>query len=208
MTHSEQINEIAAALSKAQAVIEGAKKDSANPFFKSTYADLASVWDACRKPLTDHGLSVAQTAATDEGGVGITTILMHASGQWLRDTLVMKPVKDDPQGVGSCITYARRYALAAMVGVAPEDDDGNAASARNGASKPTAVAAKVSKPEGYDKWLDEFRLVADEGYERIAAAFKGSKKEYRDYLTGTDSAVYEKLKKVAVAVDERAKVSA
>lgn len=203
MTHSENINEIAGALAKAQAVIAGAAKDSDNPFFKSKYADLASVWDACRKPLTDHGLSVAQTAATAEGHVGVTTILMHGSGQWIRDTLVMKPTKDDPQGVGSCITYARRYALAAMVGVAPEDDDGNAASA-----KPTVTAkavVTVLKPAGYDKWLGEFSLAADEGYDRIAAAFKASRKEYRDYLTIADAAIYEKLRKVAVAVDERAK---
>lgn len=128
---SEQINELAAALAKAQGAIKGAAKDTANPFFKSKYADLASVWDACRTQLTANGLSVIQTMDDSQGGVTVVTTLAHSSGQWIRGRLTMKPVKDDPQGIGSAITYARRYALAAMVGVAPEDDDGNAASGRN-----------------------------------------------------------------------------
>lgn len=198
MTHSEQINEIAAALSKAQAVIVGAVKDKTNPHFKQAYADLASVWDACRKPLTDHGLSVVQTAATEEGKVGVTTILMHASGQWIQDTLLMRPTKDDPQGVGSCITYARRYALAAIVGVAPEDDDGNAASVKQPAQAPMTV------PNGYNDWLDDLVAVADEGTPSLEAAWKKSKAEYRSYLTTTSNATWEAMKaraaKVKVAV--------
>lgn len=199
MTHSEQINEIAAALSKAQAVIAGAVKDKTNPHFKSDYADLASVWDACRIPLTNHGLSVAQTAATDDGRVNVTTILMHVSGQWIRDTLAMKPTKDDPQGVGSCITYARRYALAAMVGVAPEDDDGNAASA-----KPTTAAAKPvsAKPVGYNDWLIDMEAVAAEGTSALQTAWKKSKPEYREYLTTTNNAGWEALKAKAAKVQE------
>jgi hypothetical protein len=130
MMQSEQINELAAALAKAQGAIKGATKDTANPFFKSKYADLASVWDACRAELTANGLSIIQTT-DDSQGVTVVTTLAHSSGQWIRGRLTMRPVKDDPQGIGSAITYARRYALAAMVGVAPEDDDGNAASGRN-----------------------------------------------------------------------------
>lgn len=198
MTHSEQINEIAAALSKAQAVIAGAAKDSENPFFKSKYADLASVWDACRKPLTDNGLSVAQTAAADDGHVGVTTILMHASGQWIADRLVMKPTKDDPQGIGSCITYARRYALAAMVGVAPEDDDGNAASAKHTpTSKPVSA-----KPSGYDDWLLDLESVGAEGIAALQTAWKKSKAEYREYLTTTNNAGWEAVKAKAAKVKE------
>lgn len=130
METSDNIAELAAALAKAQGVIEGAKKDADNPFFKSKYADLASVWEACRKPLTDNGLSVVQTSEFigECDKVCIETMLCHSSGQWIRGRLVMKPVKGDPQSVGSCITYARRYSLQSMVGIAPEDDDGNAAS--------------------------------------------------------------------------------
>lgn len=127
MKHSEQINELAAALAKAQSEIKDAAKDSANPFFKSKYADLASVWDACRTPLSKNNLSVVQTAETDAAGIVLHTLLLHASGQWISGTLCMTPVKSDPQGIGSCVTYARRYALSAMVGIAPSEDDGNAA---------------------------------------------------------------------------------
>ena len=128
---SDSINELAAALAKAQGAMKGAAKDADNPFFKSKYADLASVWDACREALSANSLAVVQTMDSDSADtVTIVTTLMHSSGQWVSGRLTMHPVKPDPQGIGSAITYARRYALAAMVGVAPEDDDGNAASAK------------------------------------------------------------------------------
>ena len=127
MLRSENLNELGAALAKAQGAIEGAIKDTANPFFKTKYADLSSVWDACRQQLTVNGLSIVQTPTEAENGIGVETMLIHASGQWLSNTFTMPVSKADAQGVGSAITYARRYALAAMVGVAPEDDDGNAA---------------------------------------------------------------------------------
>jgi hypothetical protein len=130
MQHSEQINELAAALAKAQGAMTGAVKDSANPFFKSRYADLESVWTACRKALTENGLSVVQSASATEGGVAVTTMLLHSSGQWMRDTLPLHPKDMSPQGIGSAITYGRRYALAAMAGVYQTDDDGEAAHGR------------------------------------------------------------------------------
>jgi hypothetical protein len=143
---SLELGELATALAKAQATMEGAKKDAANPFFKSRYADLASVWEACREPLSSNNLSVVQTASGDlEGNVHVTTMLLHASGQWIQDTLTMKPKENTPQGIGSTITYARRYALSAMVGVAPEDDDGEAAQGR-AASKTEAIRAKFVNP--------------------------------------------------------------
>jgi hypothetical protein len=121
--------ELFAALAKAQASIQGAQKGNLNPHFKSKYADLASVWDACREALTSNGLSILQLTESDDPAlVSVRTILGHESGQWVSSSLTMRPTKPDPQGIGSALTYARRYALAAMVGVAPEDDDGNAAS--------------------------------------------------------------------------------
>lgn len=134
-------NEIATALCKAQAAMQGAKKDTANPFHKSKYADLASVWEAIREPLTANGLSVCQLVEDSAPGtVRLTTILMHTSGQTLTSTFSM-PVKDstNPQAVGSALTYARRYALSAMVGVAPEDDDGNSATNLGKKQAPVAV---------------------------------------------------------------------
>lgn len=128
MNHTEQLDALATALSKAQAGMENAKKDASNPFFKSKYADLASVWDSVRAPLTSNGLAVIQTVDCDDAGMYLVTKLIHLSGQWVDSRVRIKPVKDDPQGLGSAITYMRRYALQAMVGVAPEEDDGNAAS--------------------------------------------------------------------------------
>lgn len=121
------IADLASALCKAQATMEGAKKDANNPHFKTKYADLASVWDAIREPLTSNGLSVVQLLRSTQGGVEVETILMHASGQQISDVFAVPASKNDAQGYGSAATYARRYALMAMVGVAPEDDDGNAA---------------------------------------------------------------------------------
>lgn len=127
-TQSPTIGALAGALAKAQGAIQGAAKGAENPFYKSKYADLASVWDACRAALSENELAVIQTNSGDTENVVVITTLAHSSGEWIKGTLPMSPTKSDPQGVGSCITYARRYALAAMVGVAPEDDDGNAAS--------------------------------------------------------------------------------
>ena len=127
MNHSEQINELAEALAKAQGQIEGAKKDSANPFFKSKYADLASVWEACRVQLSTNGLSVTQCPEESENGIAIETMLLHSSGQWIKSRYTMPVSKLDAQAVGSAITYARRYALSAIIGIAPEDEDGNSA---------------------------------------------------------------------------------
>ena len=197
MTHSEQINELSAALAKAQGQIQGAKKDSTNPHFKSDYADLASVWDACRQALSGNGLSVAQSAENSEHGYGVTTLLMHSSGQWLRGTLYLKPMKDDPQGAGSALTYARRYALSSMIGIAPEDDDANAASEKP-SSKPVSVA--TTPPKGYADWLADLEAVADEGTEALQKAWKASDVTLRDYLTKTKSKAWESIKLKAAQV--------
>lgn len=179
MTQSENINELAGALAKAQGEIRGAVKDSTNPHFKSKYADLASVWDACRLPLSKHGLAVIQTTEpTDNGRVRVITTLAHSSGQWVRGTLDVAPTQNTPQGMGSALTYCRRYALAAMVGVAPDDDDdGNAASSRNGngnhppVPRPAALISDAEKAELVDlmrqakvsdtrKFLDYLRVAS------------------------------------------------
>ena len=126
---SEQINELADALAKAQQSIAGAQKGSENPHFKSKYADLADVWSACRQHLTANGLSVVQSPGFDGQSVTMTTLLLHSSGQWVRGNLSI-PLggKITPHTIGSAITYARRYALGGFASVAPEDDDGNKAS--------------------------------------------------------------------------------
>ena len=126
MQKSDSIKEIATALNKAQDQMSGAVKDSKNPFFKSSYADLSSVVAAVKQPFADNGLSYSQFPIFSEGKVGVETILMHTSGEWLSGELLLPMTKQDPQAAGSAITYARRYALQSIAGLPSEDDDGNA----------------------------------------------------------------------------------
>lgn len=184
-TMSPSIAAIAAALAKAQGEMTGAAKDKTNPHFKSAYADLASVWDACRAALSKNGLSVVQPVSADGNRVTVTTLLAHSSGEWISGELTMTAAQNTPQGIGSCITYARRYALASMVGVAPEDDDGNAASNRPDGARPVAVAAPPPPPTGFIDWLADMEAAADNGVEALRGAWKNSKPEYRDYATRT-----------------------
>lgn len=137
VTMSPSIAALAAALAKAQGQMEGAKKDSTNPFFKSKYADLSSIWDAIRTPLSANGVSVLQFPTTEGDYVRITTLVMHESGEWIRAESLLP--KDDPQGFGTLSTYGKRYNLAG-VGVAPEDDD--AESVTDHSRKPAAKAGK------------------------------------------------------------------
>lgn len=145
MNKSESIKELAAALAKAQGAMKGAVKDAANPFFKSKYADLSSVVDAIREPFAKNGLAYIQLGeATEQDEVRVETVLTHESGEWISSVLTLPVAKNDAQGFGSALTYARRYALSAMAGVAPEDDDGNAATA----AAPTKPAGKITPAGG------------------------------------------------------------
>jgi hypothetical protein len=146
-THSDKIDELAKALTAAQAKLKPAVKDAVNPHFRSKYADLGAVTDAARPVLAANGLCYAQTFGDSNGEtVTICTTLMHTSGQWIRSALTLKPTKPDPQGIGSAITYGRRYGLAAILGiVADDDDDGNGASRRED-------ELPVSLPAAWDKW--------------------------------------------------------
>ena len=199
---SDSIAALAAALAKAQGEIEGASKDKTNPHFKSAYADLASVWGACRAPLSKNTLAVLQPSFTDGPRVTVTTILVHSSGEFIESDLTMVAGQNTPQGIGSCITYARRYALSALVGVAPEDDDGNAASQSNGnehaaAQKPAYGGAMGSAPAGFDNWLLDLEAVADSGTPALEDAWKKSQPFFRKYLTDTDKAHWNSLKERA-----------
>lgn len=127
---SENISELAAALSKAQGQFDHAKKDVSNAFFKSKYADLASCIDAAKTSLAANGLAVVQSTDFDNDRLVLITTLMHSSGQWIDSKYPIKPQKDDPQSMGSATTYARRYAFCAITGIAADDDDGNAASGK------------------------------------------------------------------------------
>ena len=122
---SPEIDKLAEALAKAQSEMEGAKKESTNPFFKSSYADLHAVIKSSFPFLTKHGLSISQGNEIIPKAVCVTTTLMHSSGQWIRSKVKLPLAKVDAQGVGSAITYGRRYGLSSMVGIAQYDDDAN-----------------------------------------------------------------------------------
>jgi hypothetical protein len=142
MMQSESIANLAKALSTVQGKLTHAKKDSANPFFKSKYADLESVWDACRDLLSSNGLAVSQFPGlySDlDKSMSLVTILTHESGEYISQEMSVPVSKVDPQGAGSALTYMRRYALAAVVGVVQADDDGNAASS----PKPVVKAKEI-----------------------------------------------------------------
>lgn len=145
MNKSDNINELATALAKAQGAMRFAIRDADNPFFKSKYADLSSVVEAIRDALSGNGLSYMQHLhPSEKHEVCVETVLLHASGQWVScGTLTVPVSKHDAQGFGSALTYARRYSLSAAVGVVADDDDGNAAAA----AAPKAQAPKPQAPK-------------------------------------------------------------
>jgi hypothetical protein len=193
---SENIGELAAALAKAQSAMPNASKDATNPHFKSRYADLASIWDACRKPLTDNGLAVIQAPVSVEAGyVGLTTTLLHASGQWIAETVSAPLTQNTAQSVGSALTYLRRYALAAMVGVAPDDDDGNTASQpaqaqpypRTSYTAPTNVTTSVNTSTGE---IVDPSVLSDKQYGLIKGLIKKGEWQETDWIEWAKAAGY------------------
>jgi hypothetical protein len=147
MTHSESLKELAPALAKAQAAMKAATMDGENPHFRSRYATLASINDAVKKPLADHGLCVVQGVGAGEGTAKVSTMILHSSGEWIASELAL-PVGEraTPQAIGSAISYGRRYGLAALCGVVSDtDDDGNAAE-ESAKTSPVAAVRKTATP--------------------------------------------------------------
>lgn len=151
---SDQLNELATALSLVQLEIENASKNAANPHLKSRYANLESILAEIRPTLSKHGLSLAQFPSYADGIANISSILMHKSGQFLEGMISCKldARNDNAQGVGSAITYLRRYSAAAIVGITQDDDDGHSVSKTQNADKPAKKPATEKKP------LDQKRL--------------------------------------------------
>ena len=187
MKSSELINELAAALCKAQGQMGGAVKDSSNPFFKSSYADLTSVIKAIKQPFADNGLSYTQFPVSNDIGVGVSTRLMHISGQWLEMEYTLPTVKKDPQASGSAISYARRYALQSIAGIPTAEDDAESAMLRGDDKKIVSddqiiAIKKLLDETGADvdkfcKWLkvrsvDQIQAVH---YDRAVAALEAKK---------------------------------
>jgi hypothetical protein len=141
MQQSETIKSLADALCKFQSGMGAITKDATNPFFKSKYASLSAIIEDTRKPLGENGLSFAQFPS---GDAELTTTLMHSSGEWMSSSFTVRPVDQKPQSLGSAITYARRYALCAILGLQVDDDDGNEA------SKPKRRASYDTSPVSDD----------------------------------------------------------
>lgn len=140
--YSPSLKDLVASLLKARAKIKNPPKDSINPHFKSRYADLATVLDTVTGPLLENNLLLVQLPCEMDDAPALTTRLLHVSGEWIETTIKLRPAKADPQGVGSATTYARRYAVLAVLGItADDDDDGNAA------SRPTQQSQQA-KPQG------------------------------------------------------------
>lgn len=139
---------IAEALSKAQAKITGAVADSANPFFKSKYADLSSVMTAIRIPFAENGLSYTQGCRLDGNSWVLSTTLLHSSGETLSfDYPVICAKQNDPQAFGAAVTYARRFSLSAIAGVSQVDDDGNTAAKTPAAPTVSEAPAKITEQQ-------------------------------------------------------------
>jgi hypothetical protein len=154
MEQSASIGKLALALSKAQAMLDGASKSSDNPFFKSKYADLHECISAAKEALAANELAVFQTTDADDKGILVYTTIAHSSGEWARGKIRMIPKKNDDQSIGSSITYGRRYGFAAIVGLAQKDDDGNS----NMESEKPQAEKPHDAPKGnstvLQKWLD------------------------------------------------------
>ncbi len=191
MKSSELINELAKALCNAQGQMGGVVKDSSNPFFKSKYADITSVIKAIKQPFSDNGLSYTQFPISNEHGVGVSTRLMHVSGQYLEMEYTLPTVKKDPQSSGSAITYARRYALQSIAGIPVADDDAEAAMLRGNENKSEVKTISENQIITIEKLLDEtksdrFRFLSwfkvgdikdilANDYERVVSALEAKK---------------------------------
>jgi hypothetical protein len=157
MQKSESIRNIAKALAGFQADVKNPANTADNPFYKSKYAPLSDVLNIVRPLLTKHGLSVFQSPSGDGQNVTVTTVIMHESGEWIEsDPLTLKADKATAQGAGSAITYARRYAISAVLGISSEDDDdGNFASGKNNGQ------VNVSGDKATPKQLQKLHAIAN-----------------------------------------------
>lgn len=208
MRRSDPIGELARALSQAQGQMSGARKDGLNPHFRSQYSTLASVWEAARPPLAAHGLAVVQSPTLVHAGedlwlVEVKTLLLHASGQWLEDSLAVPVVALNAQAVGSAVSYAKRYQLQSILGIAPtdaDDDDGNAAvgsqpdddaSAAPRAKSKKTPATPVVTETTIGRVASIARRVLKSGKEKYIVKLQHDGREYETWSLTTATAAKE-----------------
>lgn len=168
ITHSQDIKDLVSALSKAQSVMRPAVFNRVNPHFKNRYADFTSCMEACREPLSDNGLAIIQYCETIDEKLRLVTMLAHVSGQWIKSEFPLIAAKMDSQGIGSAMTYAKRYSLCGMVGIVADeegDDDGEAAAGRykdeniKSSEKNRTKLLELFIPEDRDLILEYIKVV-------------------------------------------------
>lgn len=197
MKSSEHLNELAEALSKAQGVMQFALKDSQNPFFKSSYADLTSIVSCIQKPLSENGLSFVQAMRLEGDMKILETVLLHKSGQWISSDYPVNPTKGDPQSLGSATSYARRYGLQALIGVvADDDDDGEASMNRNQDQKKNNVKQEFKKPTQLDSDgmpnVDKFIDTHEKKEEKSLTAYRTAFMNRIEKASNGDNGIKEK----------------
>ena len=193
MKMSDTISELATALSKAQGMIDDASKASANPFFKSKYADLAAVRAVIREPLAVCDLAIVQAPRVVDGGAEVETLIMHKSGEFLSETLFMPAGKADPHGYASAITYARRIGIMSLLCLASYDDDGNTAVESVKAAAPKKVVSKDVLAAG--------AAAASQGYVALTAWWNGLSEDDRKAFPADERARLRAVSKQADGSD-------
>lgn len=180
MNKSETIAQLAEAMAVAQGEMENATKNATNPHFKSNYADLAEVLNTVRPVLSRNGISVTQFPSFGDGLVHVETVIAHKSGEWMSEKCSAPAQKNDAQGVGSAISYLRRYSLAAICGIAQEDDDANAASKGKTTPPPTQKpAAKATPAPPATKPAPTTAYLPDTQRKTLMAMYGGAPREER-----------------------------
>lgn len=182
MKTSDKINELAESLASAQPKIGIAIKNAVNPHLKNRYADLGAVWDACSDALKSCGLAVVQMPQpSDDGKLHLETILIHKSGQWISGEAVVPIAKQDAQGYGATLTYARRYGLAALLGITQDDDDGERACANKAESEAMDWAEKIAASKDMESlrqtFESAFRANADRSFRSIVTVAKDKRRK-------------------------------
>lgn len=182
MKTSDKINELAESLAAAQPKIGIAIKNAVNPHLKNRYADLGAVWDACSDALKSCGLAVVQMPQpSDDGKLHLETILIHKSGQWISGEAVVPIAKQDAQGYGATLTYARRYGLASLLGITQDDDDGERACANKAESEAMDWAEKIAASKDMESlrqtFESAFRANADRSFRSIVTVAKDKRRK-------------------------------
>lgn len=202
MKMSDTITEIAGALAKAQGMIDDASKTGLNPAFRSKYADLASVRAAIREPLAVNDLAIVQGPRRTDGGVEVETMILHKSGEWISENVFIPVNKWDAHGIGSGITYGRRYGLMALLCIAADDDDGNAA-VEKGPQQPPRKEEKKFDPMIVEFMIEAGTKVAEkEGTPGLTRWWKTLTTEQRQNFPDDARAG---LKKIAATFDAKDK---